>query len=220
MPVSRRFSLLICLVLGAATVAVYAPVRNHEFVDFDDGLYVRQNSLVQKGVTWEGIGEILRAPANGFWHPLTLLSHMLDCQLFGLRAGAHHLTNLLFHILNTLLLYLFFKAATGSIWRSAFVAALFALHPLHVESVAWVSDCVYVLKTFWPAGLAVHYPYAGMIPPWKILGALLILAALTAMFIRGIVRRPCLLVGWMWFLGTLVPVIGLIPIGSHAMADR
>lgn len=112
MPRFQRSTFLICLLLAAAIIAVYAPVRNDEFVNFDDDLYVTANSLVQKGFTWEGVRRVFTAPMNGFWHPLTVLSHMLDVELFGLHPGAHHLVNLFFHITNSILLFLAMKTMT------------------------------------------------------------------------------------------------------------
>ena len=337
MPPSQRSTFLISLLLAAAIIAVYAPVRNHEFVNFDDDVYVTENSLVQNGLTWEGVERIFAEPMNGFWHPVTLLSHMLDVQLFGLHPGGHHLVNLLLHIINSILLFLALKGMTGHLWRSAFVAGLFALHPLHVESVAWVSErkdllcalffmltilgyarytrrpafktylfvlipfilglmakpmlvtlpfllllldfwplarretyptlvlekvplltfsamaCIvalvaearfgalssweimplfsriqnaitsyaaYALKAVWPVGLAAHYPLPAGFPLWKVAAASAFLLLLSTS-VTGLARRkPYLFVGWFWFIGTLVPVIGIIQIGSHAMADR
>ena len=136
---SRR-SWLICLLLAAATVGVYWPVGMCEFVKIDDWAYVSENPNVNAGLTWKGVAWAFRHTLAGNWHPLTTLSHMLDCQVYGLRAGGHHLTNLLFHLVNTLLLFGVLQRMTGATWRSAFVAALFAVHPLRVESVAWVAE--------------------------------------------------------------------------------
>jgi hypothetical protein len=139
---------LVCLFLVIATVAVYWQVRNHEFVNFDDDGYVTENSYVQDGLTRESIIWAFTATDVANWHPLTWLSHMLDCQLYGVSPKGHHLTNVLFHLANTVLLFLVLKWMTGALWRSGFVAALFALHPLHVESVAWVAERKDVLSTF------------------------------------------------------------------------
>ncbi len=143
-----RWAYLVCLLLAAGTVACYWQVSHHEFVSYDDDRYVTQNRYVQDGLTRESVQWAFTAIHTGNWHPLTWLSHMLDCTLFGLDPGWHHLTNLLFHVANTLLLFLVLKQMTGALWRSAFVAALFALHPLHVESVAWVAERKDVLSTF------------------------------------------------------------------------
>jgi protein O-mannosyl-transferase len=145
---SSRTRLWICLGLVAITLAVYWPVTRSGFINFDDPDYVTQNAYVQSGLTWPGVGWAFRTGHSANWHPLSWLSHMLDVQLFGLNGGAHHLVNLLFHIANTLLLFLLFQKLTGATWRSAFVAALFAVHPLHVESVAWVAERKDVLSTF------------------------------------------------------------------------
>jgi protein O-mannosyl-transferase len=144
-----RDLLIICL-LAAATAAVYYQVKDFDFTNYDDGTYVSENIAVLKGLSGESFLWAFSTTVEANWHPLTWISHMLDCQLFGLNPGAHHLVNLFFHILNTALLFLILKGATGAIWRSAFVAALFALHPLHVESVAWIAERKDVLSTlFW-----------------------------------------------------------------------
>jgi len=122
------------------TALVYEPVRTHEFINFDDGLYVQANPRVQGGFTWESIRWAFTTAHASNWHPLTWLSHMLDCRLFGLNAGAHHLTNVVLHGLNTWLLWWLWVRLTGAPGRSLVVAGLFALHPLHVESVAWVAE--------------------------------------------------------------------------------
>ena len=140
----------IMALLAAATVAVFWQVSRHEFVNYDDPAYVTSNPMVQPGLTWPGVvwafGE-LHGEAT-YWHPLTWLSHMLDCQLFGLRPAGHHLTSLFLHTLNTLLLFVLLRRMTGRRGPSAMVAALFALHPLQVDSVAWVAERKNVLSTF------------------------------------------------------------------------
>jgi hypothetical protein len=143
-----RLTLLTCLLLGAATLAAYWPVLHNDFINYDDTDYVTQNVHVLSGLTWDNIGWAFRTGFSSNWHPLTWISHMLDVQLFGLEPRWHHLMNLLFHVANTLLLFLMLKRMTGAQWRSAFVAALFALHPLHVESVAWAAERKDVLSTF------------------------------------------------------------------------
>jgi protein O-mannosyl-transferase len=335
-------AVLTLLVLGA-----YWPVANHDFLNFDDPTYVTDNHVVTQGLTWGGIRWAFTTGHFSNWHPLTWVSHMLDVELFGLDAGAHHAVNLLFHLVNTLLLLVVLRRLTGAFWPSYFVAAWFALHPLHVESVAWISERkdllsaffalltfaaytgyaqrrswwryllvlllftlglmskpmvvtlpfvlllldywplnrltsesgrmrwdrapflvlekvplfaltaasalitfvvqraggavgsferfsltarlanavtaygVYLVKTVWPAKLAVVYPHPGNVVPW--VPVLLSLAAL--LLITGIAlwqarRRPFLLVGWLWFTGMLVPVIGLVQVGEQAYADR
>lgn len=334
----------ILVLLALVTCAVYAQVAGHQFISLDDDLYIRDNPNVTRGLTFSGLAWAFTTFHATNWHPLTWLSHMLDCQLFGLNAGAHLLVNALIHVANTCLLFWFLRRVTGARWRSALVAALFALHPLHVESVAWaaerkdtlaaffgllaliayaryaakttwknyalvalwlalglmakpmlvtwpfvfllldywplrrltlsregrnlwprlreklpllalvaasmvvtflaqsrggavralqdaplglrlanalVSYAKYFLGTFWPADLAVYYPFpAGGIPAWQIAGALVLLLALSAFALVQTQRRPYLLVGWLWFLGTLVPVIGLVQVGGQALADR
>jgi tetratricopeptide (TPR) repeat protein len=155
---------LICLFVIIATFSVYLQVKNHSFVGFDDNKYVRENTYVQNGLTSEGISWAFTATFASNWHPLTWLSHMMDCQLYGLKPGMHHLTNLLFHMANSLLLFFTLRRMTGNSWRSGFVAALFALHPLHVESVAWLSERKDVLSglfwmlTLWGYGWYVERP--------------------------------------------------------------
>jgi tetratricopeptide (TPR) repeat protein len=140
--------LWICLFLVLSTLVVYWPVTGHQFVNYDDTDYVTENSYVQAGLSAKGLAWVWHSDVARNWHPVTMLSHMLDCQLYGLRPGGHHLTNLLFHVANTLLLFLLLRNMTGALWRSGAVAALFALHPLHVESVAWVAERKDVLSTF------------------------------------------------------------------------
>ena len=340
---------MVCLFLIMATLVVYWQVRNHEFVNFDDSEYITENRHAQAGLTWKGIIWAFTTTHASNWHPLTWLSHMLDCQIYGLNAGGHHLTSLLLHIVNTLLLFVVLNRLTGALWRSAFVAALFALHPLHVESVAWVAErkdvlstffwmltmwayiryterpglnryllillpfalglmakpmlvtlpfvlllmdywplgrlqlnslsslwgkragvrgalwekvplfalaagssvvtflvqqgggalqsldvlpfkiriantlvtyISYIVKMIWPLDLAVFYPHPGMWPIWQVLGAGLLLVCISVLLIRAARRRPYLAVGWLWYLGTLVPVIGVVQVGAQSMADR
>ena len=323
------------VVIALVTFAVYWPVHKYDFVIFDDGLYVTQNPHVQAGLTAASIRWAFTHQYASFWHPLTMLSHMLDCELFGLNPEGHHLTNLVLHTANTLLLFWVLKSMTGALWRSAFVAALFALHPLHVESVAWVAErkdvlsslfwllttaaylryvrnggakwysvtlllfalglmakpmlitlpfvlllldywplnrltrytiyeklpffglsaassiitffaqrsagavasvallplsvritnafvsyLRYIEKTIWPADLAVFYPYSGKLSFWFALTSVLVLSVVTNLVIRLAPKHRYLPVGWFWYLGTLVPVIGLVKVGSFAMADR
>jgi tetratricopeptide (TPR) repeat protein len=341
---------LIAVVLAVVTLTVYAQVIGHQFISLDDDLYIRDNPIVGRGLTLPGIAWAFTTFHAANWHPLTWLSHMLDSQLFGLNAGGHLLVNAFIHVANTLLLFWFLRRATGANWRSAIVAALFALHPMHVESVAWaaerkdtlaaffglltllayaryveasswkryalvalclglglmakpmlvtwpfvlllldywplgrvmwrpvdgmkrlanvwwpllreklllfglvaasmvvtylaqsrggtvralvdaplslrvsnaiVSYAKYFLATFWPSDLAVYYPFATTgIPSWQVAAALVLLAAVTAVAVREANTRPYLIVGWLWFLGTLVPVIGLVQVGGQSMADR
>ncbi|MBM4018221.1 MAG: tetratricopeptide repeat protein [Planctomycetes bacterium] len=335
-----RRDLLVAGLLAAGVLAVYGQVWQHEFIQLDDNLYVSANSRVQQGLTWSGAAWAFTTAAACNWHPLTWLSHMLDCQLFGgeaEKAGWHHMTSVLLHILNSVLLYVVLARLTGAPWRSAMAAALFALHPLHVESVAWVSERKDVLSTLfwmltlaaytwyaarpawyryaavvvclalgllakpmlvslplvllvvdwwplgrfrvrrawrlvlekaplallaaasaaitlhvqqgamrasqgiplgirlqnaavsyvaylwqmvWPARLAAFYPYPPQIPAWRWAGATALLAGLTVLAIWFGRRRRYLAAGWLWYLVTLVPVIGVVQVGSQAMADR
>jgi len=138
---------MVCLLLLVATLTVYGQVVRHEFVNLDDDGYVYENSHVQAGLTGKGVVWAFSTMCEGNWHPVTWLSHMLDCELFGLNAGYHHLVSVFLHILNSLLLYVILRRMTKRAWRSGMVAALFALHPLHVESVAWISERKDVLST-------------------------------------------------------------------------
>src|SRR3989449_3206827 len=137
---SKRAAWGIALFLLLVTTAVYLPVLGHDFISFDDRDYVLENPHVRSGLSFANVGLAFLGFHSGNWHPLTWLSHMLDCQLYGLKAWGHHLTSVLLHVTNTLLLFLVLKRFTGVIWQSACVAALFAWHPLHVESVAWVAE--------------------------------------------------------------------------------
>ena len=139
---------LIGLLLALITLLVYLPVAHDGFVNYDDQDYVTENSVVQKGLTWTGIKWAFTTGHASNWHPLTWLSHMADCELFALNPGAHHLANVLFHTANVVLLFLLLLRLTGALWPGAFIAALFAWHPLHVESVAWISERKDVLSTF------------------------------------------------------------------------
>ena len=143
-----RSPLVLCLLLALATLAAYWGVAKLDFVNYDDPDYVTSNGHVLDGLSWSNVRWAFHSGHASNWHPLTWLSHMLDCQLFGQNAGAHHAVSLAFHVANTLLLFLVLRRMTGAHWRSAMVAALFGLHPLHVESVAWISERKDVLSTF------------------------------------------------------------------------
>jgi hypothetical protein len=140
--------LMIYIFLMVAPLIVFWQVNHCDFTNYDDPEYVTKNNEVRNGITPEGIRWALTTGHDANWHPLTWISHMLDVQLFGLRPQWHHLMNLLFHIANTLLLFFVLHRMTNALWKSAFVAALFALHPLHVESVAWVAERKDVLSAF------------------------------------------------------------------------
>jgi tetratricopeptide (TPR) repeat protein len=338
---NKNWSLLIFLTLILITFAVFYQVRSFEFVNSDDPVYVYQNPNVWAGITLEAIKWAFTTGYGGNWHPLTWLSHMLDWQLFGSNPAGHHLVNLIFHIANTLLLFVVLRQMTGAIWPSAFVAALFALHPLHVESVAWVSErkdvlstffwmltmwayvrfvhrpkiasylpvvvflalglmakpmlvtlpfvlllldywplgrlgkkgslfhlfiekiplfamslasCIvtfivqekggtmhagekysflirlanasisylqYINKMIWPVRLAYFYPHPGQNVSilYAVISAIFLLAV-TIFILRLAKDHRYLFTGWFWYLGTLVPVIGLVQVGDQALADR
>ena len=145
---SNRRTWFVCLLLAFATLAIYWPVRHYGFVDYDDDDYVFDNPIVRAGLSWSNFVWAFDNQHACNWHPLTWLSHMADCQFFGVNPGAAHLENVLFHCANSVLLLLLLNSMTGAFWRSAFVAALFALHPLRVESVAWISERKDVLSGF------------------------------------------------------------------------
>ena len=359
----RQHFALIGLLLALGTVALYAPITQHPFIQFDDEQYVIGNPHVTSGLSATNFVWAFTTNEQANWHPLTWLSHQLDCTLFGVRPGLHHLVNLLYHVANTLLLFCFWRSATGAVWRSAFVAALFAWHPMHVESVAWAAErkdvlstffwlltllaylgyarrvsggggpppgarraalfyvaavggCAcglmskamvvtlpfvlllldlwplnriarfptsnsgaglprcqpvsmgrlwlekvpffvlvlagslttyfiqseagavaglplgerlanavlayarYTAKLFWPTDLALIYPHPGHWPLWLALGAVTLLLVWTFACAYNWRQTPFLTIGWFWFLGTLVPTIGLVQVGAQAMADR
>ena len=325
-------------VLAILTIAVFGQVRSHDFIDFDDGLYVVENPNVRGGLTTENIAWAFTAGRAANWHPLTWISHQADVSMFGMDAGLHHLTNVAWHAFNAILLFGFLRSLTGAVWRSALVAALFAIHPAHVESVAWISERKDVLSTFflivstwawtswtrspssarwllslaafalglmskpmlmtlpfawllldvwplgrshvkwrrrileklpffllagvsvvitiavqqeggavtsldrlaltdrlanavtaaaeylrilvWPTGLSAFYPLTTPIPITSVFIAAVVLLATTAAAWLTRHRSGFVLTGWLWFLGTLVPVIGLIQIGMQSHADR
>ena len=354
-----RKAFLVSLCLVAAVVVAYMPAIHSDFVGFDDELYVTENKQVQEGLSSESLKWAFTTFHSANWHPITWLSHMLDCELYGLNPAGHHWTQVEFHIVNTVLLFFILFKMTGALFKSAFVAALFALHPLHVESVAWVSErkdllstffglmmifayhryvktsdfknylliivflslglmakpmlvtfpfvlllldfwplerfqykknenddlsqpgrtvyvgfkgfmrlvlekiplfipvvissiltflaqksegavktlgalslktrianalvsyVSYVSKAIWPSKLAVFYPHPGnALSGWTIIGAALLISAAILLSIRTFKKYPYIAVGLFWYLGTLVPVIGLVQVGGQAMADR
>jgi protein O-mannosyl-transferase len=154
-----RWVAAVCFALAAITFAAFGQTLHHPFLDFDDNAYVYENPVVAQGLTWNGIVWAFSFHASN-WHPLTWLSHMLDCQVYGLQPGGHHLTNVLIHAATVIALFLVLRQMTGALWRSAFVAAVFAIHPLRVESVAWVAERKDVLSGFFfvlTVGAYVHY---------------------------------------------------------------
>ncbi len=141
--------LIVYVFLTVVTFAVYGQVNKFDFVNYDDYAYVTQNSHIRSGITPGGLRWAFSTTSvNDFWHPLIWLSFMIDYQLHGLNAGGYHVTNVILHILSSLMLFRLFNRMTRTVWKSAFVAGLFALHPLHVESVAWISERKDVLSTF------------------------------------------------------------------------
>ena len=177
---------LISLFLIVITFAVFWQVNRHEFVNYDDNVYILENHHVQAGLTVKGVGWAFTSFYASNWHPLTWLSHMLDCELFGLNPKWHHLTNLIFHLANTVLLFLLLNRMTGALWKSAFVGILFALHPLHVESVAWVAERKDVLSTFfWMLTLWAYIRYFEQPGLGKYIITLLL-------FMSGLMSKPML----------------------------
>jgi protein O-mannosyl-transferase len=153
----RSSTAFLLAVLWVATLALYAQVTRHGFIYLEDDRYLTENPAVRAGLTWAGIAWAFTTSHLGSWQPLTWLSHMLDVQLFGMDPGRHHLVSAVLHATNAALLFLFLARATGTAWRSAAVAALFAVHPLHVESVAWAAQRKDVLSTLF--GLAALHAY-------------------------------------------------------------
>ena len=154
----QKYTYLIVIFLIVASFIAYGQILGNGFVNFDDHSYITENSHIKSGITPESIKWAFTSVFHSNWHPLTLLSHMLDWSLFGANASGHHLINLLLHIGSVLFLFFFLNKTTRSLWSSAFVAALFALHPLRVESVAWAAERKDVLSVF--LGLASIYAYA------------------------------------------------------------
>jgi hypothetical protein len=351
-------TLLICSLIAIGTIVAYWQLQHCGFILLDDSDYLVDNSFVRDGLTWKSISWAFGATHSANWHPLTWLSHMLDCELYGLNPGLHHLTNLAIHIANSVLLFLLLSNVTKRLWRSAWTAALFAVHPMHVESVAWISErkdvlstlflimtvwsyCLYArprsaaatrfaasrskivwyfttlilfacglmskpmlvtvpflllildywpleriepaaipfaarkallpllvekipffalsiassaitllvqhhgaaIRTFheypvmvrvetiligyisylwkvvWPADLIILYPNPGSWPVWQIVTAFLFLVCLSVIVFL-LRAHKYLVTGWLWYLSALVPVIGIVPVGAHVIADR
>lgn len=327
----------ICFALVAITFAIFGQTLGHEFVNYDDPVYVSENPRIQVGLNGQSVAWALTHSHSHNWHPLTTMSHMLDWQMFGAKPGLHHLVNVLVHAANAVLLFLLLQQLTSSMWRSAFVAGVFAIHPLHVESVAWIAErkdvlsgffffltlfayvaytrkpnigryltmsillacglmakpmlvtmpailllldywplnrfekssatklvvekipllvlsigsaaatliaqrgdivqiahlplswratnavsvyLIYIWQMIWPAKLATIYPHPGPLPIWQTAGAAALLALITIAVVVLRKRRPYLVTGWFWYLIMLVPVIGLVQVGSQAHADR
>jgi len=186
-------NLLICLFLIIILAALYWNIVDYDFVSFDDDLYVTKNHVVQSGITLEGILWAFSFNEKLYWHPLTWLSHMLDCQLFGLNAGMHHAINLLLHIFNTLLLFLTLRRMTGFSWCSALVALLFGIHPINAESVAWISSRKNVLSTFFWLLTTYSYLHYSKQPARRYYLITLLIFSFGLMTKPMIVTLPCVL---------------------------
>ena len=139
-PTGRWLAVAVCVLLALAVWVVFGQTRHHGFVNYDDGRLIHENAAITQGLSLEGVASAFIHINAGEWYPLTSLSHMVDWQLYGLKPGGHHLTNVVLHAATAILLFLLLRNLTGAFWPSAFVAAVFALHPLRVESVAWVSE--------------------------------------------------------------------------------
>ncbi len=330
-------SVWVCILLVVLTWLVFGQTLWHDFINYDDPRYVYENTKITGGLSISGIAWAFTHIHSLNWHPLTTISHMIDCQLYGLKAGWHHFTNVLLHTLAAMLLFLALQQMTGAVWRSAFVAAVFAIHPLRVESVSWIAErkdvlsgvffmltllaylyyvCVprvrgylpvvflfacglmckpmlvtlpfvlllldywpldrikgqlwkrvaekiplialsavssvitflvqkgavgrteelpilerinnaiisyvlYIWQMLWPVNLAVFYPHPeNRLPLWEIVSCFLLLICITVTAIALRKQRPYLLTGWLWYLGMLVPVIGLVQVGWQGRADR
>ena len=198
-PKNCRSIVGICLALAVVTLVLYLPATRNGFVNIDDQEYILENPHVTAGLTWPGIVWAMHTGYASNWHPLTWMSHMLDCQLYGLNAGGHHLTSVLLHVADSVLVLLLLYQMTGARWRSAMVAALFAWHPLHVESVAWASERKDVLSTlFWLLTMMAYVKYArergSGNPKCRVYyGLALVLFALGLMSKPMLVTLPCVL---------------------------
>jgi tetratricopeptide (TPR) repeat protein len=177
----------LCLVLAAITFAVFGQTLRHEFIDCDDDVYVYDNPVVAQGLTLKGLSWAFVDAHAANWHPLTWLSHMLDCQLYGMHPGGHHLTNVLLHTATVIMLFLVLRQMTGALWRSAFVAAVFAIHPLRVESVAWVAERKDVLSgLFFMLTIGAYVRFARRPWSWGRYGLVMLL------FAAGLMCKPML----------------------------
>ncbi len=181
----RKRNLAICLLLAVATLALYSPAFGHPFIfNYDDDLYVNNNAHVKAGLTWETVRWALTSTESSNWHPMTWLSHALDCTLYGLNPYGHHVTNVLLHVLNVVLLFLLLVRATGAAGRSFLVAALFAVHPFNVESVAWIAERKNVLSTFFFLLTLGAYGWYALKPDIKRY------VAVAAMFVLALASKP------------------------------
>jgi tetratricopeptide (TPR) repeat protein len=192
----QKLVVLLCLLLAAVTLAVYNPVVRNQFVDFDDQAYILKNSHIQSGLNWALVKWSVTTFYYGIWHPLTWLSHALDYQLFHLNPVGHHYTSVLLHAINAVLLFLLLRRATGAIWPSIFVGALFALHPINVESLAWAAERKNVLSTlFFLLALHAYDRYAGTFRKY-LYGLVILFFALGLMAKPQIVTLPFVLLLW------------------------
>lgn len=183
---SRLIGLAVCLIIMALTLALYWQVTGFNFINFDDPAYVYDNDQVNAGLSIDGIKWALTATQASNWHPVTWFSHMLDVSLFGHDPGLHHLTNVIIHIINSILLFIFFWGLTNKLWQSAFLAALFALHPMHVESVAWISERKDVLSAFFM--LMTLLSYSNYVRQVNISNYLVVFV----MLVLGLMTKPML----------------------------
>lgn len=183
----RYQSILVVLMLIILTIGIYWPIQNYEFINYDDSIYIIKNNNIHAGITLEGLYWAFSAKYFDLWTPLVYVSFMLDYQLFGFHAGGYHWTNVTIHIFNTILLFFLFKNITGTIWRSAFIAALFAVHPMNVESVAWIAERKNVLSTFFWMLTMLFYVWYIKQPNWKRYVSMLISFAL------GLMSKPMLI---------------------------
>ena len=184
-----RQSLLIGLLLAAVTLILYWPVQSFDFVNYDDRVYVTDNRQVHGGLSMEGLRWSFTTFHACNWHPLTWMSHMADFEAYQLNAGGHHWTSVLIHTASVLLLFLVLSVTTGTLWRSALVAGLFAIHPLHVESVAWVAERKDVLSgCFWILTMGAYFHYVRQPTVWRYL---LVLGS----FVLGLLSKP-MMVAW------------------------
>jgi protein O-mannosyl-transferase len=192
-PTSHRWTLAICILLAAVTLSLYGPVIRHPFINYDDKDYVTENQQVRAGLSWHTMVWALTATGKANWHPLTWISHALDCQLYGMDAAGHHLSSILFHVLNTVLLFLLLAQVTRLTVRSAVVAALFALHPLNVESVAWIAERKNVLSMFFFLLALGAYGWYTRQPNWRRYAAVALLFALGLASKPMVITLPCVL---------------------------
>lgn len=192
-PAPHRWTLATCILLAVVTLALYSPVTEHPFTNFDDPVYVTENQHVRAGLNWHTIAWALTATEQANWHPLTWISHALDCQLYGMGAGGHHVSSVLLHALNTVLLFLLLVHVTGFTLRSAVVAALFALHPLNVESVAWIAERKNVLSMFFFLLALGAYGWYARQPDLKRYGVVAVLFALGLASKPMVITLPCVL---------------------------